>query len=282
MSFGDPECCVRVPPSRVACRGRHRAEGCRTLDILADNDRPRTPPSRARIRLPLLSSPHRPRPRRGRQLVYTVTEQLGTRGIITPFLFSSLVLDIDSSGIRCLIQAFLRACVPFPAPNAERTWHDEARFAAPAELAMCLCWGRARILRVSGGNAMRGLLSWDVYVEWSEAELGEQLFPPRICNADSLLQYKTIWRPTLKHSSHHYSNLSLQSSSIFSLSSHVSQLTRHRLGTPLRRSLTFLVSFFWPWARRATFPYHLFRIPSCRRRNGVRPTRICSLAGRTK
>jgi hypothetical protein len=55
----------------------------------------------------------------------------------------------------------------------------EARFSTPAELTMCLRWGLARILCVSGGNAMRGLLSLDVYVEWSEAELGEQLFLPR-------------------------------------------------------------------------------------------------------
>ena len=192
------------------------------------------------------------------------------------------MLDVNSSGVRRLIQAFLRTCVPFPAPDAERTWHEEARFAAPAELAMCLRWGLARILRVSGGNAVRGLLSWDAYVEWSEAELGEKLFLPRICNSDSLSQCKTIRRPTLKHSSHHYSNLSLQSSSVFSPSSHASQLTRHRLGIPLRRSLPFLVPFFWPWARRATFPYHLFRIPSCRRHNGVCPTRIFSLAERTK
>ena len=75
------------------------------------------------------------------------------------------------SSRRRLVQAFLHTWVPFPVPDAERTWHEEARFAAPAELPMCLRWGLARILCVSGGNAMRGLLSWDAYVEWSEAEL---------------------------------------------------------------------------------------------------------------
>jgi hypothetical protein len=68
-------------------------------------------------------------------LVHTVTEELGTR-----FLFSSLALDVNSSGARRLIQAFHRTCVPFPAPGAERTWHEGARFSAPAELAMCLRW----------------------------------------------------------------------------------------------------------------------------------------------
>jgi len=109
------------------------------------------------------------------RLVHTVTEELGTGDLTNPFLFSSHALDINSSGVRRLIQASLRTCVSFPALDAEHTWHEEARFAAPTELAMCLGWGLARVLRVSGGNAMRGLLSWDTYVEWSEAELRKRL-----------------------------------------------------------------------------------------------------------
>ena len=107
------------------------------------------------------------------RLVRTVTGELGSRGLTTPFLFSSLALDVNSSGVRRLIQAFLRTCVSFPAQDAERTWREEARFAAPPELAMCLRWGLARVLRVSGGHAARGLISWDMYVEWSEAELSK-------------------------------------------------------------------------------------------------------------
>jgi hypothetical protein len=108
------------------------------------------------------------------RLVRTVTEELGTRGLTTPFLFSSLAIDINSARVRRLIQAFLHTCVSFPAPDAEYTWREEARFAAPPELAMCLRWGLARVMRVSGGNAVRGLISWDMYVEWSEAELRKQ------------------------------------------------------------------------------------------------------------
>ncbi|KAH9172544.1 hypothetical protein EDB89DRAFT_1851067 [Lactarius sanguifluus] len=107
------------------------------------------------------------------RLVRIVTDELRTRGLTTPFLFSSLALDVNSSGVRRLIQAFLRTCVAFPALDAERTWRDEARFAAPPELAMFLRWGLARILRVSGGHAVRGLISWDMYVDWSEAELAQ-------------------------------------------------------------------------------------------------------------
>jgi hypothetical protein len=39
---------------------------------------------------------------------------------------------------------------------------------------MCLRWGLARILRVSTGNAVRGLISWNAYVEWCEAEVGKR------------------------------------------------------------------------------------------------------------
>lgn len=112
------------------------------------------------------------------RLVRTLTDELGTRGLTTPFLFSSLALDISSSRVRRLIQSFLRTCVSFPAPDAEYTWREEARFAAPPELAICLRWGLARVLRVSGGNAVHGLISWDMYVEWSESELCKHFFSP--------------------------------------------------------------------------------------------------------
>ena len=85
------------------------------------------------------------------RLVHTVTEELGTRGLTTAFLFSSHALDVNSSRVRRLIQAFLCTCVSFPASDAECTWQEEARFAALPEVAMCLRSGLARVLRVSGG-----------------------------------------------------------------------------------------------------------------------------------
>jgi len=92
------------------------------------------------------------------------------------FLFPVLP---SMSALLDLIQAFLRTCASFPVLDTERTRH-EARFAAPAELAMCLRRGRARVLHVSGGNAVRGFLSWDMYVKRSEAEPGKRLSPPRL------------------------------------------------------------------------------------------------------
>ena len=36
-----------------------------------------------------------------------------------------------------------------------------------------LRWSLARILHVSGGHASHGLISWDMYVDWSEAEIAK-------------------------------------------------------------------------------------------------------------
>jgi len=52
-------------------------------------------------------------------LVHTVTKELGTCSLTTPFLFSSLSLDIDASRVCCLIQAFLHTCVLFPVLDAK-------------------------------------------------------------------------------------------------------------------------------------------------------------------
>jgi hypothetical protein len=54
-------------------------------------------------------------------VVRTVTEELSTHGLAVPFLFSSLTLDVNSSGIRRPIQAFLHTCIPFPTLEAECT-----------------------------------------------------------------------------------------------------------------------------------------------------------------
>ena len=40
-------------------------------------------------------------------LVHTITEELGTCGLTTAFPFSSHALNVNSSGVRHLIQAFI-------------------------------------------------------------------------------------------------------------------------------------------------------------------------------
>lgn len=105
------------------------------------------------------------------KLVKAVADELGTRGLTTPFIFSNLALDVSATSVRRLITAFLKTCHNSPGRSAETDWRDEVRFAGPHELGMCLRWGLARVVRLVGGNAVRGLVAWDFYVEWSEAEI---------------------------------------------------------------------------------------------------------------
>lgn len=37
---------------------------------------------------------------------------------------------------------------------------------------MCLRWGLARVVRIVAGQEMRGLVSWQNYLDWRESESG--------------------------------------------------------------------------------------------------------------
>ncbi|KAF8907021.1 hypothetical protein CPB84DRAFT_1769288 [Gymnopilus junonius] len=114
-------------------------------------------------------------------LVEVVSEELETRGgITTPFIFSTTALDISSSAIKRLIRSFLNTCEPFSgqkAQEAEAKWREEARFAGPHELGMCLRWGLARVIRSVGGQDVRGLVSWEHYVDFRDSEAALH-YPP--------------------------------------------------------------------------------------------------------
>ncbi|KAF9234382.1 hypothetical protein BU15DRAFT_52692 [Melanogaster broomeanus] len=104
------------------------------------------------------------------RLVDVVAVELGTRCLTTPFIFSTLALDISSPAIKRLIRAFLDTCAHPTSEEAEHLWREEARFAGPHELGMCIRWGLARVVRVVGGQAVRGLISWDHYTEFRDTE----------------------------------------------------------------------------------------------------------------
>ncbi len=110
------------------------------------------------------------------RLVEVISEELETRGgITTPFIFSTTALDISASSIRRIIRSFLATCANqsgASAQAAEGKWREEARFAGPHELAMCLRWGLARVIRSVGGQDVRGLVSWEHYVDFRESEAG--------------------------------------------------------------------------------------------------------------
>lgn len=106
------------------------------------------------------------------RLVDVVGDELGQRGLTTPFIFSTLALDVSSTAVRRLIAAFLRTCNQ-PGPEAVRQWREEAKFANPHELGMCLRWGLARVVRIVRGNEVRGLISYESYAEWRDQEIGQ-------------------------------------------------------------------------------------------------------------
>lgn len=108
------------------------------------------------------------------RLVDVVVEELSTRGgITTPFIFSNTALDLSSSAIKRLITTFLDTCSSGNARAAEQRWREEARFAGPHDLAMCLRWGLARVLRMDNGQEVRGLIPWDVYIAFRDSEASE-------------------------------------------------------------------------------------------------------------
>ncbi len=111
------------------------------------------------------------------RLVDVVGNELGTRGLTTPFIFSSLALDVSANAVKRLINVFLNTCRSGrPTEAVERQWRDEVRFAGPQELGMFLRWGLGRVVRIVGGQEVRGLLSYDMYVGWAEHEAGASLY----------------------------------------------------------------------------------------------------------
>lgn len=108
------------------------------------------------------------------------TELTSRGGLTTPFIFSSLALDISSATIRKLIQAFLGTCtinIGTSADQAEAQWREEARFAGLHELGMTLRWGLAKVVRSVGGQDVRGLLNWEIYAEFRDSEAALN-YPP--------------------------------------------------------------------------------------------------------
>ncbi|KIP03300.1 hypothetical protein PHLGIDRAFT_94961 [Phlebiopsis gigantea 11061_1 CR5-6] len=126
------------------------------------------------------------------RLVDVVGHELDSRALTTPFIFSSLALDISSSAVKRLIDAFLKTCTSHRCQEADKHWREEAALAGPHELGMCLRWGLARIVRIVGGQEVRGLLSYKTYFEWCQAEAALN-YPPTyfahfVASLDPLLQ----------------------------------------------------------------------------------------------
>ncbi|KAF9650428.1 hypothetical protein BDM02DRAFT_1433931 [Thelephora ganbajun] len=112
------------------------------------------------------------------RLVEVTSQEIGARGLTTPFIFSALALDLSASATTRLIEAFLQTCNSRH-PSVEQKWQEEAQFAGPHELGMCLRWGLARAVRIVGGLEIRGLLNYESYIEWRDSESAMN-YPPAI------------------------------------------------------------------------------------------------------
>lgn len=109
------------------------------------------------------------------RLVEVTSQEIGARGLTTPFIFSALALDVSASATVRLIEAFLQTCNSIHS-SVDQKWRQEAQFAGPHELGMCLRWGLARAVRIVGGLEVRGLLNYESYIEWRDSEPGTLLF----------------------------------------------------------------------------------------------------------
>ena len=165
--------------------------------------------------------------------------------VTTPITTLSLASERLTTSTSSHVRGARHTCAHHPLPfsfltlDAEHTWHEGARFASPAELAMCLCWGLALVCVSLGKVPFDGTL---LAMRTSNG-VRPGLVSKFLCILPIMListfHSWTIRRPTLKHSLHPYCNLSLWSSSILSMSSHVSQPTYHYQDTPLQHSPCF-------------------------------------------
>ncbi|KAG8989665.1 hypothetical protein FRB90_002136 [Tulasnella sp. 427] len=104
------------------------------------------------------------------RLVRVVGDEILSRALTTPLLFSSQALDVSANRVRSLVRSFLGSCNRPSAPTGDAKWREDARLAGPHELGMVLRWGLARLMRVVNGVYVRGMLEWDVYVQWKTDE----------------------------------------------------------------------------------------------------------------
>ena len=111
------------------------------------------------------------------RLVDVASQEICARGLTTPFIFSALALDVSASATMRLIEAFLQTCSSRH-PSVDQKWREEAQFASPHELGMCLRWGLARAVRIVGGLEVRGLLNYESYIEWRDCESCTPVFLP--------------------------------------------------------------------------------------------------------
>ena len=77
-------------------------------------------------------------------------------------------------------------------PSVDQKWPEEAQFAGPHELGMCLRWGLARAVRIVGALEVCGLLSYELYIDRRDSDSGTVVFSPRLERADPSITYTIL------------------------------------------------------------------------------------------
>ncbi|KAG8919332.1 hypothetical protein FRC02_001745 [Tulasnella sp. 418] len=145
------------------------------------------------------------------RLVTVVGDEIMSRALDTPLLFSTLALDVSAPRVRSLARSFLATCHRPSAHTGELRWREDVRLAGPHELGMVLRWGLARLLRLYRGQEVRGVVEWDLYVQWREDE--EALKFPANHFPAFLSMAPAIVRPLLENLFSLFSRLAAYSSS---------------------------------------------------------------------
>lgn len=112
------------------------------------------------------------------EVVRLCGQEIKTRGIEAPMLFSTRALDISLENITSLIRTYV---------SDRAAWKRDLRLANPHDLAGFIKWSLGRYINPQGG---RGFLGWDTYERWRFGER-EKEFPDRFITTNLLYQLPT-------------------------------------------------------------------------------------------
>lgn len=92
------------------------------------------------------------------QAIDMVTQQIKSRALDTPLLFSTQALDISIEGTHSLIRSFV---------NDQHDFQRDLQISSPHNLSAFLKWVLGRHVNAQG---LHGFLRWDKYASWRESE----------------------------------------------------------------------------------------------------------------
>ena len=112
------------------------------------------------------------------EVVRLCGQEIRTRGIEAPMLFSTQALDISLENITSLIRAYVLD---------RNAWKRDLRLANPHDLSGMIKWALGRYVNPQGS---RGFLLWETYERWRFGER-EKEFPNRYITTNMLYQLPT-------------------------------------------------------------------------------------------